>query len=595
MKNITWLFLPLLIFIQTQTANAVDNRPVLVVTGMAKEVQIADGEGIITVFSAANGQQLRATLKQFDFTKVRAVVSFGVGGGLHPNLKPGDLTIATKVITETKEWPTSPEIMYALTSRFSGYAMPVKAVTAYAHDRVDTETNAELRTRTGADTVDTESHVAAEFAAAHNLPFAVIRAISDGADSKLPPAALIPLLPNGHPNIGAILKSIFEDPSQIGDLIRTATNAEKGFSTLRKVRRVTDSHDLAGAPLDAEDYADQLPDRTTKPTMPTNKAEKVAAFAFPPGHVGISKSGRIFMDAGFQDSQATIKVIELKNGQQVPFPEAKFQAQFKSVHGVTVDHADRLWVLDHRKNGFLGKPKLYGYDINTGKEIENYEFPAKIAGLGSMLNDVVVDPVREKLYISEPGPVFGNAGIIVFDIKTRTSRRLLDRHPSVSAANYRIYVEGQPFTVLGLVHPKFGIDGLAIDPTNTWLYYSAFNSGELHRIDLNTVNDAKLTAQQVASQVRKVANITMTDGIHVDAQQRVYMSDVEHSALVRLNTDGKLETLLKDPEFRWPTGFTASPDGYLYVSCNAIHQVTLKSRKKILDLGPYYLYRFKAD
>ena len=60
------------------------------------------------------------------------------------------------------------------------YSIPVRTMTMYAHDRVDKESNAELRLRTGADLVDTESHVAAEFAAAHNLPFAVLRAVSDG-------------------------------------------------------------------------------------------------------------------------------------------------------------------------------------------------------------------------------------------------------------------------------------------------------------------------------------------------------------------------------------------------------------------------------
>ena len=210
-----------------------------------------------------------------------------------------------------------------------------------------------------------------------------------------------------------------------------------------------------------------------------------------------------------------------------------------------------------------------------------------------MVNDLIVDPVREKIYISEPGPVFGDAGIVVFDIKTRVSRRLLHRHPSVSAASYRIYVEGKPFTVLNMIHPKFGIDGIALDPTVTWLYYSAFNSGNLHRIPVSSLINETLTAEQVAATVKKVADITMTDGIYVDAQQRVYLSDVEHSAVVCLNADRKLETVLKDPEFRWPTGFAPSPDGWMYFNCNAIHQVTLKSRDEIKNLGPYYLYRFR--
>lgn len=593
MKN-KIIFTAVLLFVQTLSIGAfAAQKPVLIVTGMAREVSIAEGEGIITVLSAASGQQLRDALNKFDFTAVRAVVSFGVAGGLHPSLKPGDLAIASKVVSDTNEWATSPEIMRALNSRFSGNAMPVKAVSVYAHDAAGKETNAQLRQRTGADLVDTESHVAAEFAAAHNLPFSVVRTVSDSADFTLPPAALIPLLPNGQPDVFAVLESLFENPEQFPDLVRLAANTEKAYRTLKKVRRVTDSNDFAGTPLDAPDFADQLGDRTGTPRLPASLAEKVAQFEFPPGHVSISKSGRIFMDAGFQDPQAKIRVIELKDGKQIPFPEEKYQAQFKSVHGTYVDQKDRLWILDHGNNGFSRKPRLFGYDINTGKEIENYEFPAKVAGLGSMLNDLVVDPARELIYISEPGPVFGNAGILVFDMKKRTSRRLLDRHPSVSAANYRIYVEGKPFTVIGLVHPKFGIDGLALDPTGTWLYYAAFNGGVLHRIPLTALADESLTKDQVAATLQKVADITMTDGIFVDDKQRVYLSDVEHSAVVRLNADGKLETIFKDPEFRWPTGFTPSPDGFLYFNCNAIHQVTLKSRRTIQGFGPYYLYRFR--
>lgn len=562
-----------------------EQKPVLVVVGMATENKIVKGDGVVTVLSAGNGQQLRNELKKFDFSTVRAVVSFGIAGGLHPDLKPGNLVVATHVLADNVRRATSPEITAAIQTRLNYEGLTVRPMVFYGKDKVTTETNAEIRDRTKADVVDTESHIAAEFAEANNLPFGAVRAISDSVDFVLPPAALIPLLPNGEPDIGAVWESLFSQPWQFPLLIEVAFNTEKAYASLRKARIFFDEN----APLPAN----RLVDRTTAPTQPASAAQKVAEFEFPPGHVTISKSGRVFMDALMSDKEAPYKVVELKDGKMVPFPSPALQKKYVAIHGVYVDHADRLWILDNGNRGFLHPPRLFGYDINTGKEIENYTFPYKVAGLGSMINDLVVDPTREKIYISETGPVFNNSAIVVFDIKKRTSRRLLDRHSSVSASKYHIFVEGKPFTVLGFIRPRFGIDGLALDATGKWLYYASFNSGILHRIPVNSLIDESLVKTQIESTVEKVANITMTDGIYVDAQQRVYLSDVEHSAVVRLNADGKLETILKHPEFRWPTGFVVSPDGWIYFTCNAIDQVTLRSRETVKDLGPYYMFRFR--
>ena len=340
--------------------------------------------------------------------------------------------------------------------------------------------------------------------------------------------------------------------------------------------------------------ATRLEDRTTAPTRSVGEVETVAKFDTPPGHATISRGGRIFMDAGIFDPAATIRVFERQNdGKMLPFPSPEYQKKFKTIHGIYVDAHDRLWILDNGKYGFARAPRLFGYDIQTGREIENYSFPASVAGIGSMINDIVVDPVREMAFISDTSPIAGKSSIVVFDIKKHSSRRILRDHISVRAANNLIYVESKPFTVIGLFRPKFGIDGIALDPTFTWVYYAAFNRGELYRIPVAAAVDAALSEADLERSVEKVSDITMTDGILVDERHSVYLSDVEHSAVVRASADGRLETLFKDPRFRWPTGYTRAPDGWIYFTCNAIHQITLQSREKILELGPYFLFRFR--
>ena len=85
-----------------------------------------------------------------------------------------------------------------------------------------------------------ESHIAARVAARHDLPFAVVRVISDGASEVLPPAALIGMRPDGGMALGAVLASLARHPTQLPALIRTGLHAGRAFTELRRV------HDVLG-------------------------------------------------------------------------------------------------------------------------------------------------------------------------------------------------------------------------------------------------------------------------------------------------------------------------------------------------------------
>jgi sugar lactone lactonase YvrE len=336
-----------------------------------------------------------------------------------------------------------------------------------------------------------------------------------------------------------------------------------------------------------------LEDRSSAPTRPGSDLEIAATFETPPGHVTISPTGRIFMDAGIFDPAATSVVFEIVNGQKVPFPSPELQKKFSTIHGIYVDTSDRLWILDNNHYGATGQAHVRADDINTGAEVDDYAFPYSVAPLGEMLNDLVVDPRRNQIYIADTGPIFHHSAIIVYDIANRESRRVLAGHPSVTEADNGIFVEGKPFTVVGFVHPKFGIDGIALDPSGQWFYYEAFNSGELYRLPTVALADPAVAEIALEAKVEHVAQITMSDGMFADAQDRIYLTDVEHSAIVRVGADRKLETVFKDPKLRWPTAFSPSPDGYIYLSCNALEDIELRRRDTIVERGPYYLFRFK--
>ena len=84
-----------------------------------------------------------------------------------------------------------------------------------------------------------------------------------------------------------------------------------------------------------------------------------------------------------------------------------------------------------------------------------------------------------------------------------------------------------------------------------------------------------------------------SDGITVDLEGNVYITDVEHGAVALLGQDRKLRTLLRDDRFRWLDGMSFGPDGWLYVTDSALQEVMLKSRSHIRSKAPYFIWRFR--
>ena len=93
-----------------------------------------------------------------------------------------------------------------------------------------------------------------------------------------------------------------------------------------------------------------------------------------------------------------------------PYPDAGWNADperrdnvFQSVLGVQVDTRQRLWVLDNGLGAAPIAPRLFAFDLKTGRLAIRYEFPATTAAAGSFLNDLAVDAERGFVYIADIG------------------------------------------------------------------------------------------------------------------------------------------------------------------------------------------------
>jgi adenosylhomocysteine nucleosidase len=208
---------------------------VVAVTGLAIEARIAQGPGVVAIAGGSNGAQLAAALEREIERGASAIISFGIAGALAPDLAAGTWIVARAIVTATATWPTDPDWMRAIAVRLRGCVTATIAGT----DAIVAQSSAKqaLHRDTGAAAVDTESHIGAEIAAAHRLPFAAFRVVADAAHRTLPPAVHVALRADGKVNRAAVIASLAQRPRQFASLARTAIDAQIAFRALSRGRR----------------------------------------------------------------------------------------------------------------------------------------------------------------------------------------------------------------------------------------------------------------------------------------------------------------------------------------------------------------------
>jgi hopanoid-associated phosphorylase len=230
----------------TTTTTPAANLPVLVVVGLQQEQQIAQGPNVVICLSASDPNLLRQRISLLKPTDYKAVVSFGVCGGLLPGFNDGDLMLATKVVLAqgTGTWTPDANLTTSIVKSLAATGMAVRTGVFAGSDSLAASNSAALkaalRAATGADEVDMETHIAAQFAASGNVPFVAMRSPSDDYSQALPPAAMVPLNQDGSTNYGAVILNVIQNPWQIPDLFTLNQNTNAALDTLKKARTIVD-------------------------------------------------------------------------------------------------------------------------------------------------------------------------------------------------------------------------------------------------------------------------------------------------------------------------------------------------------------------
>jgi hopanoid-associated phosphorylase len=202
---------------------------ILAIVGLRFEARILASRAIRAVFLGADAQSLSAKI----IAANRGVVSFGICGGLAPDLRAGACVIASHVHDGKRIWHAD-----AAWSRRLAEAIPdaiIAPILGVDAPVADAAAKGRLYERFGAAVVDMESHLAAAIASAHRLPFAAIRVVADDARCELPDAALAGRRVDGSIDATAVLRALLNNPADLARLIRLAAQTRLARAKLLRL------------------------------------------------------------------------------------------------------------------------------------------------------------------------------------------------------------------------------------------------------------------------------------------------------------------------------------------------------------------------
>lgn len=342
-------------------------------------------------------------------------------------------------------------------------------------------------------------------------------------------------------------------------------------------------------------YPDPIPGQ---PRFEASRLESVVALDFPPGNVAVTPGGRIFFCYHpFAQARRFVpaSVFELVGGQPRAYPDADFQSRYQGVFGMTVDRENRLWMiepasLDHART------RLLAFDLQSGGLAFEYWFPPKEA---QFAQDLRVSPDGRTVYLADTGLFrFTSASLLVFDIASKTFRKVLVDEPSTRPQDWVIRTKFGPHKLaFGLITFSVGLDGIALSANGETLYFGAMSHDRLYRVPTAALLDPKLSAPDLARQVAEVGRKPLSDGIALDADGNILITDFEHGGIARMSPQGSLQSLVRSEKVIWADGVVVEPNGAILFTDSAIPAyldplARPPSLDKLTAARPYHLYRF---
>lgn len=275
-------------------------------------------------------------------------------------------------------------------------------------------------------------------------------------------------------------------------------------------------------------------------------------------------------------------------------PGADNRTAFVNVNAIHLDGKGGMWAVDTGSPEFGGDPlpdaaKLVRIDLATDKVDRVIPLGPKAALPGSYIDDIRFN--GDHAYLTDAG----RPGLIVLDLRDGSTRRVLEGHSSTTATPGRdIFLNGMPVRgpdgKLVYVHS----DPLEVSPDGHWLHYGPLE-GPWSRIETRYLDDAALSANELAARVEPWADLPPVGGTVMDANGDLYFTDLAADALRKRAADGTITTLLVSPELHWVDAPFIDTERVLWLPVPQIDRAAMFNGGTSLIRWPIKLFRLPLE
>ena len=195
---------------------------------------LADGN--LLAVSGMGCKAARSAAQRLIDAGATSLVSWGLAGGLDPDLEAGAVCVPREVIAaDGSRLPTARSWREALSSSVASDRRVGNDPLLTAECALETTADKSAARRdTGACAVDMESSAVAQVAEAHGVPFIAVRVIVDTAHDSIP-SAVVGASRAGKVQLGRLILGLIRSPMQIASLLRLARRYRAALRSLQAV------------------------------------------------------------------------------------------------------------------------------------------------------------------------------------------------------------------------------------------------------------------------------------------------------------------------------------------------------------------------
>ncbi len=272
-------------------------------------------------------------------------------------------------------------------------------------------------------------------------------------------------------------------------------------------------------------------------------------------------------------------------------PGLPITGAFVHANGLRVGPDGSLWVIDAGAPG-PGKPSVPGaaravqIDLSTNKVVRVYPMGA------AQKPESYLDDLRfhgDTAYLTDAGA----PSLLVLDLKTGATRRVLDGDPSTTERR-PLLADGKPLVDEHGKPILIHADQLEVSPDGKHLYYQPC-SGPMSRIETRWLDDERVTPAEVARHVEPWVDTPSTGGTAIDAQGNIYLSDVNTRRVLKITPDKEVSTILADPRLIWCDALWLDDAGFLWLPASQLNRVPGLNGGKDEVRYPVWIYKLTIN